>query len=573
MNDTDHIDELIEEMKEYNEMIDNNKNRDQEIVEYEEAVNEEDLEKTKQNIIEYEEKVSDEDLGKTKVITGNVTEDMIDTTNSESNNESNNEEEEKKEDKKFNRTVIITIVCVCVVGILVLIFLIVLSKHRSKTVSIKDDDIISKSEYKEIIKEYGDLLTDNVKEYMLAYNNQVPTFEEASNKTNYKHKVVCTKNNVNYDGSIYLDDCLIDNYTNKYKYTYGKYLEEIKEDTSNNKKIYIYKNNRDKEYNYYALNNTIDIENIELVDTYTCSSDECKGYNTSTKNNKDVVLYDNAYYLYNPISKSKNEITGLSTDTYMFIDLMTRSDGSSYALYLTKSNGYGAFYRVDKKVLVTDYLYSSNTTTEKLLEAGYFGGVKESKNSSVSIIHQNTGEEVYTFKDALYISDTKINGVNYYYLGGSLFGEKNGYFITNTFTKIVPNKDSYNYSINSDNTLTIKNNNTFEVYDFTGNKIYTSSSYSSVLKLLKDYVIVSTDKEVKILDNKGKVITKFFDTKNSYEYHTTLTDSDHSNGIISMIVLDKSVNDGVEGRGVEFTYNINTKEIKINKMTTVGGHD
>ena len=78
---------------------------------------------------------------------------------------------------------------------------------------------------------------------------------------------------------------------------------------------------------------------------------------------------------------------------------------------------------------------------------------------------------------------------------------------------------------------------------------------------------------VDILDTDSKLITKFFDTKSSYEYHTTLTNQEHSNGIINMVVLDKSVTDGVEGRGVEFTYNISTKEIKINKMTTVGGHD
>ncbi|MDO4996441.1 MAG: hypothetical protein Q4E69_04615, partial [Bacilli bacterium] len=246
MNDTDKIDELIEEMKEYNEMIDNNKKKNQDFVEYEEEVTEEDLEKTKENIIEYEEKITEDDIGKTKVITGTVSEDKIDT-NTDNNSSSELSEEEKKEDMKFNRTVIITIVVVCVIGILVLIFLIVLAKNRSKTISISDSDIISKSEYKEIIKEYGDLLTDNVKEYMLAYNNKVPTYEEISTKTNYKHKINCSKTNVNYDGSIYLDDCLIDNYTNKYKYTYGKYLEEIKEDTSNNKKIYIYKNNNNKE--------------------------------------------------------------------------------------------------------------------------------------------------------------------------------------------------------------------------------------------------------------------------------------------------------------------------------------
>ena len=499
MNDTNHIDELIEEMKEYNEMIDNNKNKNQDIVEYEEEVTEEDLEKTKENIIEYEEKITEDDIGKTKVITGTVSEEKIDT-NTDNNSSSELSEEEKKEDKKFNRTVIITIVVVCVIGILVLIFLIVLAKNRSKTISISDSDIISKSEYKEIIKEYGDLLTDNVKEYMLAYNNKVPTYKEISTKTNYKHNINCSKTNVNYDGSIYLDDCLIDNYTNKYKYTYGKYLEEIKEDTSNNSKIYIYKNNNSKEYNYYALNNTTDIEGIELIDTYTCSSDECRGYNTSTKNNKDVVIYDGSYYLYNPITKVKNEVTGLSTDIYLFIDLMTRSDGTSYALYLTRSDGAGAFYRIDKKALVTDYLYSSNTTTNKLLESGYFAGVKELKsNNGVYIIHQNTGEEVYSFKDALYISDYKLDGVYYYYLGGSLFGEKSGAFLTSSFTKIVPDKDIYNYSINSDNTITVKSNNTFEVYDFTGTKIYTSNSYTSVLKLLKDYVIISTDKEVKIL--------------------------------------------------------------------------
>ena len=570
MNDTEHIDELIEEMSEYNKMIENNKKRDQEIVEYEEKIEEDDLEKTKENIMEYEEKVTEEDLGKTKVLDGDVSEEKIDTN---TNNNSSNNKKDDEEDKKFNRTVIITIVCVVVACILVLIFLIVLSKNRSKIVSISDSDIISKSEYKEVIKEYGDLLTSNVKEYMLAYNNKVPTFKEVSEKTSYKHKVVCSKTNVNYDGSIYLDDCLIDNYTNKYKYSYGKYLEEIKEDTSNNKKIYIYKNNNNKEYNYYALNNEVSIDGVELVGTYTCSSDECKGYNTATKNNKEVVIYDSSYYLYNPISKNKEEITGLSNEIYMFIDLYTRSDGSSYALYVTKNDGHGAFYRVDKKVLITDYLYSSSSTTERLLEAGYFAGVKESKNSSVSIIHQNTGEEVYTFNNVLYINDTNIGGVNYYYLGGSVYGEKKGCFLTTSFEKIIPNKDSYIYVINSDNTMTINNGKTFEVYDFTGNKIYTSSNYSNVLKVLKDYVIVSTDKQVNILDNNGKLITKFFDTKSSYEYHTTLTDSEHTNGSISMIVLDKSISDGVEGRGVEFTYNISTKEIKINKMTTVGGHD
>lgn len=550
MNGTEHIDELIEEMKEYNDMLDNNKNLDKE--------------KTKQNLLEYEEKV-DDDLEKTKVIDGNISEDKIDM------NKVNNKD--KEEDKKLNKTIIIVTGIILGLVVILLLFLIILSKYRSKTVSLSDEDIISKNQYISIIKEYGDATTDTVKEYMKAYSGKVPSFDEIKNDITSKYKVTCIKSIVNYDGSVYLDDCLIDGYTNKFKYTYGTLIEK-KQEESNNKQIYIYKNNNKEDSNYYALNNKINLDNIKLIDTYTCINDDCRGYNTSTKNNKDVIILDDKYYLYNPITKDKNELVGLDTIKYMHIDLITRSDGSSYALYLTKDDGTGAFYRVDKNTIITDFKYSGNTTSEKLLESGYFAGQIDSKsNGGVSIIHQNTGEEVYYFIGAIYISDQIINNKNYYYLGYSLFGERMGCFLTNTFTKIVPDKDYYSYSLNSNGTLTINNDSSFITYDMDGNKIYESSIYTKIIKVVKDYVIVSTQKEVNILDSKGKFIIKFFDSKSSYEYHTSLTNPDITNNTINIVILDKAVNEGVEGRGLEYTYNTDTNEIKVKKLTTIGGHD
>ena len=532
MKDEDKIDELINEIESYNDMLDNNKNinPDEEVIKEEKEVVKE--EKPKIDL--------DEIL------------------------------DEKKEDNR-----IILTVCISVVSFLILILIIflvtgILTKEKEpKKIETK---VLTKEMYKTILDGYSEAVTKAVNNYMEKNNKLVPDFLSIKEDIYFpSYDVSCAHSIVNYDGSIYLSNCTIKGYENKYKYTYGELKEKPKESEN---QIFIYKSAEDVE-SYYASNYKYDFdtEYPKLIDTYDCENKECRGYVSNTLNNKDVVIYDSKYYLYNFNTHKKQELSGIGKKNYVSIDSILDDNSNTYALYVRQNDGLGAFYLVNKKKLVTDFKYNDNSTVKTMVSHGYFAGVKVTKNSyCIDIINQNTGEVFKSFNDVLFISEQYINDNLVYFLGSSTFGDATGYFLDSNYDKIVDSDKPYLYALNSNNTISVKKGNKFVVYDISGKKLYTSVEFDSVIKIIEDYVIVSSDGSVNILDFNGNLMCELFKEKKSYKYHTTISGW-YNDEEIHFTVEDTSVEEGKVGRGLEYYYNFTTDTVGVNELAYIGGHD
>ena len=109
----------------------------------------------------------------------------------------------------------------------------------------------------------------------------------------------------------------------------------------------------------------------------------------------------------------------------------------------------------------------------------------------------------------------KIENKNYYIADNSM-GDSVFAFLNDNFEPLIKDYKNYAYDINSDNTLIIipyqknENGNTyptkFVIYDFNGKKIFESKSYSEVIEVGKDFVIVNDNGNINVLDKNENVL-------------------------------------------------------------------
>lgn len=510
------------------------------------------FDKEKQNIIEYEEELK----------------------GVESYHKMIGDDDNSYNDRDNRIKVIIILLITIIVFLLFLLGMYILYGRGDNTDNNLDEDVISEEKFSFILNGYAEAVTSSVTTYMENNNKKVPLFSEIESTISFpNYDVTCKDSIVNYDGSIYLNNCSIDGYSNKFKYTYGKKVEKPKESKN---KIYIYQNiEKDIDLNlYYALNTKIefDTEYPKLVDTYNCDNEDCIGYHPNNNKSKVVVIKDGDYYFYNPVSKSKKKIEGIGTKNYSNIDIINDSNNKPYALYLNKEDGNGAYYLVNKSKIVTDFIYNGNYTTPKMVSRGYFAAVKSTKNkNTIYLINQNTGEEVNAFRDGNYIKEVTIGDNELFLVSTGDPTESKGYFLNEEYDYLIEDFDNYKYSINSNDTITVLRGNTFITYDNHGNYIFTSNMHDKVLMVINDYVIVEDQDVVNIVDLEDNVVTKFFDKKQTYSYVTYSSGwntIDNKTGIYFM-VEDTSVEEGKNGRGLRYYYIPETKELGVIKSTFV----
>ncbi len=476
------------------------------------------------------------------------------------------------EKKKNNKNTVLIIVLVLLIIIAVLsIFLAIYIQNNKKKVTSVEIKTITKEAYESIISDYGDAVTLTVKNYMVSNHQKLPTFDEIEESIYYpSHEVTCKKNIVNYDGSVYLSGCKIGDYDNVYRYEYGKKQEKIK--TSENE-IYVYQYEGENNSYYYVSSTLYDVENNQtLIDTYTCEMEDCIGY-SSFSSLKEIIIYDGEYLFYNLETKEKTPIPSIGEEKYKAITPVVDKDGKLVALFLINQSGKGAYYITKKQQIITDFLYDSDSSDPLLISKGYFAANRlEKENMSIFIIHEITGEEIFEFTDAYSIYSEKVGDKSFYYATSSYFGERIGYYIKDTFEKLIPNKEKYFSVVNSDNTITIIDKQKFRVYNLEGELLFSSKKYSKLLKAVKDYVIVENNNEVQIVNLQGEKQATLLTKKDTYTYHpliSGLTKINEQEAIV-FIVEDKEVEDGVEGRGLKYYYILETKEIGTLKTTGIG---
>ena len=483
----------------------------------------------------------------------------------------------RKKKRRVNKDILLIVFLILLIIVAIAsVYLAINIQNVKRQQSISDDTTITKSAYESIIYKYGEAVTLAVDDYMNANNMKVPSFEDIKDDIYFpSSKVTCEQSVVNYDGSVYLSGCSIKGYTKQYNYEYGELKTEMKASDS---EIYIYHavySNGDTDY-YYASNTPYDFDdNPKLVDTYSCQSNNCIGYASYANHNKEVVIFDEEYYLYNQNNKEKTAINNIGNSKYEDVELILDKNYNVFALFLINSNHKGAFYINNKETIITDFEYDSPTTPTSLIEKGYLAANQIINNDiSVYLINQITGEQANKFDGVYSIYDERIGDTNLYYATSSYFGERSGYYITDSFNKLIASKDSYISAINSDDTIVVKDDKRFRVYNTNGELVFKSRQYDDVLKVMKDYVIVQFSNEIQVVNMKDEKLVTLLTNKDNYTFHPLISGWYEINGKegVFFVVEDKNIDNGVDGRGLEFYYIPSTGETGVITTTGIGGY-
>lgn len=532
MEEDKQIDELEEEIEKFNDMLDEDNTDTSEKLDNEE-------------IIETEEEYKPNDIEKdlpepedTNTMDSSIIDDVKES-----------DLKPKKNTKIIIISLIVFIILVSVIGIILII-----PKDNKVT---KNDTTITEEKFKTILDDYALATNKSISNYMKSNNNQVPEFKDIEKDIYFpNYNITCKEHVINYDGTLYLNDCNIEEYENKFNYTYGELKE--KPVVSKNQ-IFIYENKINDSTYYYASNNKYEYENEypKLINTYNCNVEDCIGYYGSSSNNHEVVIYDDEYYLFDIYTNDTNELSGVGKTKYMYIDNITDKNGDTKGLYLQKEDGNGAYYNLSKNKIVTDFIYGNNSTTTNLFSKGYYSGVTYKKNTpTLNIINQSTGDIVKSYKNVSSISDENIGGTELYFLNYNSIDDHTGCFLNTEFKKLIPTLDEYTFAVNSNNTITVKSKDSFDVYGLDGEKIVNGPKYDEVLKVVKDYVIVKDGAEIDIVDIGGKTLAKLCDDKSNYKYHLLVSDWMEDNGIngVFFIVEDTNISLGEENSVLKYYY-------------------
>ena len=458
------------------------------------------------------------------------------------------------------------IIISCAVAVVLIITVIVLIVKNSKS-----DKTISDEEFKAIIQSYGDAATLASQTYISTNKGEIPTFDDIRGIIIFDaHEVECATSIVNYDGSIYLSHCKVDNLLMDYDYSYGEYLEEPK---TTGDKIYIYERTYGDSKKYYYI--TKNEQSESLLATYNCYDSNCIGYDYSEATNQ-FLLYDGAYYLYD-FNNNKRRTIDLGDKIYRSIGFVETSN-KIYGLSVYSEEGC-SFYNYELgKYITSNDAYSGIYSLDSLLENNYILG--EKKNASDNnimdtyLIDLNTGNVEKNFLKMQHFHEN-INGNTIVYSASDaydLIGSPN-YLFDRDFNLIIETSHGH-YSLNSNDTITVLKNKKYEIRDLKNNLIYASREYDEIIAV-SDYVVVLDDeKKLKVLDLNENEIAVLSTLKGNYQVHSMISGwyKENKKEGIYVVVENKDIPFGTKGSGLEYYYIPSTGETGVIETEGVGGY-
>lgn len=505
-----------------------------------------------ENLIEENQKLNE--LDNTKELNF-----LSDLYNSNNNNklENTNEmlldtsflEEEKKSNKK---SLIITLV--------IIVILLILGGFGLFIYFNKPEEIIieEKIDYEKILNEYGKATVKISKKY-ISENEDIPTWKNILENLSYKkYDVFCSIHEVYEDGSVYLDKCIIDN--NKIDYKFGeKKIEEIIEDGKN---IEIYRSKTD--LNHFSNNKYND--DFELIGSINCKTKSCEYINAY--DNYVLIRENQEYYLYDYTNKLlnfgpfdlENEFTDMLFYNSKLYGILYK-DGDNKNLYNIKNNKI--LKNIKGNVEEVGMYYEPNILFKYNLLL-----LKES--DKYNFVNINTGNVSFTINDNIreFIDDknNKVAYITTYTDNPDLFK------IINSNGKLLFGGKEYNYISISKNIIVSTLTN-FKVYDSKLNLKITSSKYNKILGVFKDFVVVSDNNKIKIINLYDEELASFdIDFENgNYTFHKLLSgyknDSD-----ICLIIENNDISYGNNGSGIECHYDTIKKESNIIETEGIVGN-
>ena len=450
----------------------------------------------------------------------------------------NIEEIESGLKEKDNKKTIIIVLSIIASILLVtsIVLLLIFNKKEQEEVSQPE-----KTDYSEVLDGYGKEVSLVISTYLKA-NEEIPSWSTVSDLINYnKHEILCNIHNIYKDGSVYLDECTIDD--KNVEYSYGMIKEEIKE----GKKIQIYKKTTSDYYSYTITNEGL----LELVGEITCKTDLCEYINAY---DKFVLIEENSkYYLYN------YETGNIEFGPFNMID---EHDVLAYQNKL-----YGVLYNENDKIniynvntgktlkdLSGELLLSMNNFNPNIMyKYGYVVLKDHDKNNFINLKSGNTSYVINGLIN-LFIEDS-TNNIVYITTINSLNSKITIY---NSNGKNLFEGKEYDHIQIYNGKLIVSTDKNFYVYN-SKLKLETSSKEYNILDLYNEFVIASDNEGLKVLDLNDTLIT-MFDLKwdnEKYKFDTNLSTDNE----LKFIINNKETNSLVE-----CYYNISTKETKVTYM-------
>lgn len=482
--------------------------------------------------------------------------------------------------KNKNKKYLIIIIFLTLVIISSIIIKIVLNKTNERK---EDAAIAIRKECKRIVNEYGKYAEKAVNQYMLENKGHVPKYSEIENMIEYtSYKVDCDQKLVNYDGTVYLNNCAVKEYNSNKVFTYGD-EKIIGEDEG---KVYIYSsdvpsyigNTMTKEITRFSgYTTTKNKEKDDYIYKYDCFDIACKPYDYSLDK---LLVNDNGLKIIDMKTKKEENIDlNIDDSKYTSLSFITSEDTIlGIAIYnneIMKSGFYSL--KAKKRVTELEFLNHKIGTTKSLAKDNL---IYASRDGSTIILDASTGKTKKILGNTIDIVEKNIDGKILYfgYDNKTVFNEK-----FEPFANISYNKNNI-FVENSDKTISYRNisENKYVIYDKDGNVIRTSKEYDNLI-LIKDYIIhTDKDNNIKIFDLKDQEVVTIAKIEQNQKYHSKLTgwiyktDKAGENLIewnISVTLENEKQSNGSDDKTLKYLYNPETKKITVEKHKEVPGYD
>lgn len=406
--------------------------------------------------------------------------------------------------KSFKSILIILLIVIIVVCGLLFVF----KGHKKINILNK-----KKESNQSIINDYGISIEKVTSDYLLE-NEVINEFSEVSDKVNYnKHKVSCDTVYINIDGTVYLAECSIDG--TKVDEVYGKRKNILSKDAAD--VCYITHNEEENELEFYA--------DKELVSAYSCEYHKCGQYKTDNldynscsdlitiiEDGNNKLLYN--YGIGSEISNTLDEVYAVKDNNKYKGFIVKDSESKKYGYISTRGTLY-LKYEYDDLGLISNnelHIKGIDISTDKVVA---------SKNGKYGVIKLSNGVPILSFD------------YDMVYLG---------------------NKD--NYVVKKDNKYSLVNTKGDKVLDNTYDMIF----------VIDDVIIVSNNKVLNIIDNKGNKIvnddiTLYVDYKedgnNNIFGYNAYKEKDNI-----IIEVNKPMENGYDT--IKYTYDMKNKKITNN---------
>ena len=385
----------------------------------------------------------------------------------------------------------------------------------------KEEKELTSHEYREIVKDYGKSVEDAIEDYM-DDKGKLPAFKDIKSKIKYdKYDVSCSTIKINYDGTIYLANCSVDDKELKKTITYGAEKEEpVIEDKKG--VVYFYKHNGD-------IRLTLDKDDIddddiivakyECKDDYSCSTYDSESFAPGIMDNKKIFIselssdrktkkivlfdienkkvigsYESALWLHKDgkISSEDGEyilVQKLDSDLWGIID----KDGElihDYTLGRKKSGGIGS-YKFHQTYYSVENDYFVNYKDDKY-------GIVRIKSDDVVI--ENKYDDIKLYDDKYFKAK-----------------ENDKWYLYSFETKEKVLTDGYDYIIAAfDNVVVVVNEKKIYIKDLSGNDLLETpiEDTSKEIKEVKELCCANTPGVAATTNDEGKIVITVYKDNN-----------------------------------------------------------